>query len=381
MIHLKNFILKTRHSSRFYVLLFCLLFLSIADLASEKAILRWEDFDDWQCLNEPQITNATNIFRFQSPVMERENDFDQLILSWNVEAKSRARFSFLVRIRMGEIWSDFYHLGHWRFGEQADFRTSVNHQNDDFAKVLTDILMIKKPAQAFQIKVLIQGNADAFSKIKCIALSLIDSRIKQFKKVKHKLASSKRSVWGKALALPRLCQFDYEGGEVWCSPASLGMVLDYWGEKLNRPELSLRLPQLAAHVFDPAWNGTGNWVFNTAFAGSFQDMRAYVVRLRGVSDLESFIHAQIPMPVSVAYSVLKGKRRKAGDGHLLVCVGFTDSGDVVVNDPAKSEVRWVYDRDDFARAWQHSHNTAYLIYPRFISLPEDTGLLLKIIPN
>jgi hypothetical protein len=52
---------------------------------------------------------------------------------------------------------------------------------------------------------------------------------------------------------------------------------------------------------------------------------------------------------------------------LLVILGFDSSGNVIVNDPAgsdDSEVRRVYQRDEFASAWfSGSGGIAYLVYP------------------
>jgi hypothetical protein len=63
------------------------------------------------------------------------------------------------------------------------------------------------------------------------------------------------------------------------------------------------------------------------------------------------------------------------DGHVLVIVGFTETGDVVVNDPAADprlglSVRRVYPRGAFERLWlAHSGGTVYLIYPTGSPLP------------
>ena len=51
----------------------------------------------------------------------------------------------------------------------------------------------------------------------------------------------------------------------------------------------------------------------------------------------------------------------------MVVLGFDSSGNVIVNDPAgseDSEVRRVYSREEFARAWfSGSGGIAYLVYP------------------
>ena len=64
------------------------------------------------------------------------------------------------------------------------------------------------------------------------------------------------------------------------------------------------------------------------------------------------------------------------NGHLLVIVGFTPDGDVVVNDPAShlmpsnDEVRVVYDRAEFESVWvPHSGGIVYVIHPPTVPLP------------
>jgi hypothetical protein len=166
-------------------------------------------------------------------------------------------------------------------------------------------------------------------------------------------------------------QLDYpEGAKIWCSPTSTSMILDYWSHKLNRPELSLTVPDVAKSVYDSVYKGTGNWPCNTAFAGSFDGMRAYVSRLTDVSELEDWIEAGIPIATSVSYNRLKGKGT-AGSGHLIVCVGFAENGDIIVNDPGThlSNVRRTFSREIFQEAWADSANTVYIIYPENATIP------------
>ena len=60
------------------------------------------------------------------------------------------------------------------------------------------------------------------------------------------------------------------------------------------------------------------------------------------------------------------------DGHLVVCVGFTSAGDVIVNDPGtRQQIRHIVPRENLVRAWAPSHNTVYLIYPDGMAIPSD----------
>jgi hypothetical protein len=60
----------------------------------------------------------------------------------------------------------------------------------------------------------------------------------------------------------------------------------------------------------------------------------------------------------------------------VVCIGFTENGDVVINDPATNlkkgqHIRHIYARQDVINAWKVNHNTVYLIYPESASPPPD----------
>jgi hypothetical protein len=148
------------------------------------------------------------------------------------------------------------------------------------------------------------------------------------------------------------------------------MLLSFWSAQLGRRDLDHDVPEVAAGVDDPNWPGTGNWPFNMAFASTHPGMRAYVGRFSDISELEDWIDAGIPVAVSVSYGLLRGKTER-GNGHLVVCIGFTEEGDPVFNDPGRSQVRQIYKRADLARAWAESERTVYLVYPEGTKTPKD----------
>jgi hypothetical protein len=111
-------------------------------------------------------------------------------------------------------------------------------------------------------------------------------------------------------------------------------------------------------------------------AGSFEGMRAYVTRFSDISEMEDWIAAGIPVIISAPWHLLSPGRADTGNGHLTVCIGFTETGDVVINDPATNlqkgqQVRHIYKRADVITAWHESRNTVYLIYPETAQIPPD----------
>ena len=163
----------------------------------------------------------------------------------------------------------------------------------------------------------------------------------------------------------------YPNGKALCSPTAVSMILGYWAQALNRPELDRPVPEVAEAIYDLQWKGTGNWPFNMAYAGSFPGIRAYVARFSDVSELEDWIAHNLPVALSLDYDRLRGKG-PGPNGHLVVLVGFTKQGDPIINDPGTSEhVRKTFFRANLVDAWGCSRNTVYLIYPEGTSLPKD----------
>lgn len=132
----------------------------------------------------------------------------------------------------------------------------------------------------------------------------------------------------------------------------------------------------AVGTYDYAYGGTGNWSFNAAYAATF-GMVASISRLHSLAEAETFVEAGIPLVASLSFG--RGELSGAGyatAGHLLVIVGFSANGDVVVNDPAShavasnDEVRTIYDRAQFERLWlQSSGGLVYVIRPPDVPPP------------
>ena len=133
-------------------------------------------------------------------------------------------------------------------------------------------------------------------------------------------------------------------------------------------------------TYDYAYRGTGNWPFNTAYASTYV-RSAFVTRLRSLREAERFIKARIPLvaPVAFGRGELSGAPISSTNGHLMVIVGFTSAGNVVVNDPAapkNTSVRRVYKRGQFENAWlPASGGLVYVLRTAAQDLPERSAHL------
>lgn len=305
-----------------------------------------------------------------SPEINSHMVWNELIVSWNAEAPAGTFVKLEASAQSASTHTKFFTLAQWSPDGMIFPRTSVRGQQDTDGTLDTDTLILNQPAAAVQIRITLGGTNGAMPKLKFVGLAFANTRVPPAARPPN------RAAWGKIIVTPEHSQHGYPNEKGWCSPTSLSMVLSRWAEVLHRPEMNLTVPQVAASVYDRDFEGTGNWPFNTAFAGSFGGLRSYVTRLDDLSEVEDWIAAGIPVILSTRWDWLQPGRPPDRDGHLVVCIGFTEHGDVVINDPATrldrgESVRRIYQRANVIHAWTKSHNAVYLVYPEGSRIPAN----------
>ena len=286
-------------------------------------------------------------------VVRATRPFRELILSWEAETPGESQLEFIVRPAVSQ--ERVYNMGVWSASAK---RTSVNDQKDELGEVQTDILILREDCITFRVDVRLMATENAKPKLKKLYAILTPAT-----PVESGLMGN-RAAWGKLIDAPKKAQMDYPGGQSLCSPTSVSMIVNHWGLQKNVPAWIQDVPDVQKGVHDPGWGGTGNWPFNTAYASSLPGMQGFITRLRGIEDLEHWIVAGVPVATSVSYSLLKGEpKRRANDGHLVVLVGFTQTGDPIFNDPGRKEIRLTYPRSNFEQSLSSSKRTVYIIKP------------------
>lgn len=269
--------------------------------------------------------------------------FDWAVCSWNGQGDL---IEVSLRVQVDGAWSPWFSFGRW---SSTGDRASVEGQkHEPFGRLSTDTLLLKQPAAAYQYKVELRGAA-----LRRLWLSAAIAATRSAEE-------AYTPAWGADLNVPRRSQMVYpNGGNVWCSPTALTMVMAYYGHEESVPD------DAVPGVYDSVYDGHGNWPFNTAYA-STRGFTAYVDRFGGFADLERWVAKGHPVIASVAYSNewLPNAPISNTQGHLLVVRGFTTDGDVVVNDPAAVDddgVRLVYERQLFKRAWLDRGGVVYIV--------------------
>lgn len=316
--------------------------------------------------------------------------FTELIPSWQATtpANTFVGVSLQVRDTTGRT-STWDSVARWAASDATFKRTSFDSQPDDLARMAVDTLVSNGAAlKSWRIKLTLNRTSTAAAP-SVRTVGAVASRIPSAVPT-----SQPSSLVGTTIDVPRSSQMTHKGhfpqyaggGASWCSPTSLSMVARHFGAMpaartwawTGAGHAEPWVDHFARQTYDYGFKATGNWSFNTAYAAQYAD-QAFVTRLESLRLAERFIASGIPVIASVSFDRggLTGAPLSSTPGHLMVIVGFTKTGDVVVNDPAAGNNNWVrrtYDRAQFERAWQtRSHGLAYIVRDGATRLPARSG--------
>jgi hypothetical protein len=326
--------------------------------------------------------------RWYSPWHRPGFGLTELIASYDAKTPVGTFIEVSARGRSGGVTSSWDSLGRWASHDKRFHRMSLGSQADDASRIAVDTLMTDDGVafRSWQLRVSLFRKAGSSKSPKVRMVGAMSSRLPA--------GTSKTSRPGPGrgvdLRVPRYSQMIHEGeyprwnggGEAWCSPTSTAMVLGFWDRGPTPKQYAWVKPAYrqpwvdyaARYTFASGYDGTGMWPFNTAYAGRF-GLDAFVTRLRSLREAELLIRAGIPVVASIAFGrgELDGAPIGSTEGHLLVIRGFTESGRVIVNDPAAptgKTVHRVYKRGQLERAWIGSTGgVAYVIHPASTPLP------------
>jgi len=324
-----------------------------------------------------------------SPVLPPAS-FTRLVASWNADTPAAGRLTVQVEASTasGES-SSWYTLGIWAADDRSVQRTSVDGQSEALGRVATDTLYSRSsPFVSYSLRVTLErAAADDLSP----SVRSVGAAVSDFAYSPAVATSAPLSADPVELGVPAFSQEIHArqyprwggGGEVWCSPTSTEMVVEFWARGPSADDLAWVDPSYAdpsvdfaaRSTYDAAYRGTGNWPFNAAYAAHF-GLETFVTQLRSLAEAEQFIRAGIPLVGSIAArpGELHGFLFSGGtSGHLVVIVGFDAAGNPIVNDSAAwsdATVRRVYDRAEFERVWlRGSGGTVYVIHPPEVAFP------------
>lgn len=271
---------------------------------------------------------------------------DRFVASLNPEPfPVGAGLRLSLRLREGEGWSPWAPLG--VIGSGRDLPRSESCAGGNL-KVSEDLLQTSAPSAEVELRLEVEAGEMGGSPV-LRRLTLVGWRADEPLGAPEEPL---REAWGVTLELPERSQraLAPELVERACSPTSLSMLLAFHGRDLEPAEVARRVHDAGAKIY-------GNWSFNVALAGEL-GLRAAVRRWRDLRRIEEEIAAGRPLVISHRYEEgeLSDTPLARTSGHLIAVVGFSETGDLVVHDPAADPargeaVRRVYRRDEVRRTW------------------------------
>lgn len=303
-----------------------------------------------------------------SPWLRPDFSPHELVVSWNSSSSSGGAVEVFAQLRFDDTRvSDWLSFGRWST-DPAVSRGSRANQTNQQSRVLTDTVVCTEAFSAFRIRVALKG------KISVLGVSATWSDLKSIAFETTRMNTEPLSAEACIVDdVPTCSQMVYpDGGNTWCSPTSLAMVMEYWN-KTGRGCAEC-IHETRTGVYDPVYSGHGNWAFNVAWAGEL-GFTAGLVRFPDLKSLEPWIRAGIPLVLSVAWNnetgpVITNAPVTRSNGHLTVLVGFDEDGNAVMNEPASpsdDSVRRTYDRHELERCWlRASGGLCYVVHPKRI---------------
>lgn len=326
--------------------------------------------------------------------------FKVLVPSWRVDTPPGNWVEVAVQVRTATTESGWFPAGTWAFHDEIN-RASIKEHKDGVGVFAVDTFTAHDDAPgglpvAYRLRANVHGCSGLMPAVGQLAAStatpgeLPPSPSKPIKQEHRELTMA---GFSQSTHRGEYAQFG-GGGQVWCSPTSVAMVMRYWGIGPTDDELAQlppddvfdaharhdpQVPWAALHSWDYSYRGTGNWSFSTAYAAHY-GLDGSVRHYSSLRDIERWIDDQVPVIVSIRWDNdsdeplhnLDGASVEHSNGHLLVVAGFTSDGDVIAVDPAapdNDQVRRVYRRDQFEHNWlRGSHGVTYIIKPLAIGV-------------
>lgn len=363
------------------------------------------------------ITGTVGTYRYKDPYLHTTNTWaystwtspsytpgfgaTELVASWNAQTPAGTWLKVELNATMEDgHQTGWLTMGDWASGDADIARTSLSPSAGVYGGVSTDTFNAAAghSVQSYQLRATLYRLTTSTASPRLWQLGAFASAVPARTGVSP---SPLGGAEGTELAVPRYSQQIHVGqyskygggGDAWCSPTSSEMITEFWGAGPTAADMSWVDPSYAdpsvdyaaRSTYDYAYKGTGNWPFNAAYASHY-GLDAEVVQLPSVDDLETLVKAGIPVAISVAFD--NGELTGSGygtAGHLMVVIGFTASGDFIVNDPfspSDTAVRHIYLRSELENIWLRTYwkrsdgsthygsgGVAYVYTPHDMALP------------
>lgn len=264
--------------------------------------------------------------------------FDEVLPSWNIELNELSQ-GYRIHLRVGTAdgsWSPWFYFGSGGTKSNAPGRKAI--ESPRWGRVNVDYLQLRRAATLFQFRVELESSTG-------LEINILPPALKRFF-VSHtntegheglhratrnneqaaRVTAAKRSHVRVPYRSQRAVSVRQLRDKI-CSPTCVSMMLEHHG-------INLATLDVAHAAYDDEHRIYGIWPRAAQVAGAF-GLEAWVQRFREHSQVRSMLAASQPVMASirVGRGDLKAARYKTSNGHLILLVGYTASGNYIVNDP------------------------------------------------
>lgn len=283
--------------------------------------------------------------------------FTKAVISWNTKTLDGTNIEILAQYKVGQIWSEWFTYGIW--SDQNRNIGSVSGQSDNNGKLSTDLVQLNrgKTGSSIRVKAVLKRNeVDQVSPVlRRIVVSTYSDDLLPY----HVVSGLQSTI---DMDVPELSQMIIPKiGNVICSPTSVTMILNHYGENLSPEKVAFGCLDNGAEIY-------GNWAYNVAYAGE-RGYEAFVMGCHSFGELKGYLDTNTPVIASIRTKVaeeLTNAPQAYPGGHLIVIRGFNIMNGkpyIIVNDPASkdlNEIKRYYLVEEFEKVW---NRIIYIIRP------------------
>jgi len=272
--------------------------------------------------------------------------FDRGLPSWNGTVPGdSASFRVFIRFPYLSGWSPYLEVGYWKENLwQGQKSTTFNG-----GRIAIDTAILYDYASQWQFKIEMKRLLPEISSPTLTRLSFFasDHRTTQQNDFTAILDDKPAAIFIPTTFLAQYKISDQYGGRI-CSPTTVAMILLSY-------QIAVDPLQFALDTYDPYYHIFGVWPRVVQNASEY-GLKGTVTRYRSWSQARDVLASGGRIGMSIGQPLY--------GGHLVMLAGFTESGDPIVHDPARSNDGYghVFDKADLSHAWFDKGGVAYTFY-------------------
>ncbi len=271
--------------------------------------------------------------------------FNQGLPSWNGSAPDTgSSFKIQMRFPDGTGWSPWLTVGYWK----AHIWASYGPTSYAGGYVDIDYVKLSSYVSAWQFKItLTRSTVERPSPtLRTLSFFVSDSRTTTSLDFSRILNDKPAAIF---IPTEFIYQYGVDpqiGGEI-CSPTSVSMILRSYSIPVDPL-------QFALDTYDPYHGMFGVWPRVVQNASEY-GIDGAVTRYRSWSEAREILANGGRISMSVGPPLYTG--------HLMMLAGFTENGDPIVHDPARTNgYSYVFNKSDLSHSWFDKGGVAYTLY-------------------